>query len=110
MARLEPEAQTSVELPLPTEEQARQILIEHLDFYRVNAGKNGTIEPFSEGGLAALVRKSQHPRTLIATAARVVQAAASKGVSEIDEKMVEVETVDKDAVGMGFGDGLDDAL
>lgn len=110
IARLEPEAPTSVELPLPTEEQARQILIEHLDFYRLDAGKKGTIHPFSDGALAALVRKSQHPRTLIAHAARVVQAAASTGATEIDERAVEAEALGRDAVEDDVSDGLDDAL
>ena len=109
MARLDPEAPTSVELPLLTEEQARQILIEHLDFYRIDASKNGSIHPFSEDGLAALVRKSQHPRTLITIAAHVVQAAANTGVSVIDEKIVEMEGVGRETVA-DFSEGLDDAV
>ena len=111
MARLEPGAPTSVELPLPTEEQARQILIEHLDYYRLDNQMRSTIEPFSEDGLAALVRKSQHPRTLIANAARVVMNAAEKGYSTIGKRAVE----EAGAVGEGveetdYGEGLDDAL
>ena len=109
MARLEPGAPTSVELPLPTEEQARQILIKHLDFFRLDDEKQGTIEPFSEDGLAALVGKGQHPRTLIANAARVVRNAAEKRYSTISRKAVE------EAAGEGiehedFAEGLDDAL
>ena len=111
MARLEPEAPTSVELPLPTEEQARQILIEHLDYYRIESSERGTIRPFTEDGLAALVRRSQHPRTLIAAAARVVMNAAEEGCSEIGAKVVGEGPVS----GQGeettdYGEGLDDAL
>ena len=111
MVRLEPGAPTSVELPLPTEEQARQILIEHLDYYRLESGNKGTIQPFTEEGLAALVGKSQHPRTLIATAARVVMNAARKRYSKIDAKAVEeAESVGGDVEGTDYGEGLDDAL
>ena len=109
-ARLEPEAPTSVELPLPTEEQARQILIEHLDFYRLDAGRRGTIHPFSKDGLAALVRESQHPRTLIAHAARAVAEAARKGYSEIDDRTVAETRGRPDVLPSDFGEGLDDAL
>ena len=28
----------SVELPLPSKDQAREIIIAHLDYYRINAG------------------------------------------------------------------------
>lgn len=109
MARLEPGAPTSVELPLPTEEQARQILIEHLDFFRLDVERRGTIEPFSEDGLAALVGKSQHPRTLIANAARVVRNAAEKGYSTISRQAVE-EAAGEGVEHEDFAEGLDDAL
>lgn len=111
MVRLEPGAPTSVELPLPTEGQARQILIEHLDYYRLDDKHRTTIRPFSEGGLAALVRKGQHPRTLIANAARVVMDAAEKHYSTIDERAVEeAEAADEGVQDTGYGEGLDDAL
>lgn len=111
MARLEPGAPTSVELPLPTEEQARQILIEHLDYYRLDNGNRATIKPFSEDGLAALVGQSQHPRTLIANAARVVMSAAEKGHSTIEKRTVEEAGAAGEGVeDTGYGEGLDDAL
>lgn len=110
MARLEPGAPTSVELPLPTEEQARQILIEHLDFYRLDPEMRGKIAPFSEDGLAALVRKSQHPRTLIATAARVVRSAAEKRQSTIGARTVEEAAAGEGVEDTDYGAGLDDAL
>lgn len=110
MARLDPEAPTSVELPPPTEEQARQILIEHLDHYRLDPQMQGTIAPFSEDGLAALVRKSQHPRTLIATAARVVRNAAERRQSTIGERTVEDAVAGEGVEDTDYGAGLDDAL
>lgn len=111
MVRLEPGAPTSVELPLPTERQARQILIAHLDYYRLDGGDQTTIKPFSEDGLAALVRKSQHPRTLIANAARVVMYAVERRYSTIDERTVEeAGAASEDVAETDYGEGLDDAL
>lgn len=110
MVRLEPGAPTSVELPLPTEEQARQILIEHLDYYRVDDRNRTTIKPFSEEGLAALVGKSQHPRTLIANAARVVMSAAEKRYSTIEKRTVEEVGAGEGVEDTDYGEGLDDAL
>ena len=110
MTRLEPGAPTSVELPLPTEAQARQILIEHLDYYRLDAKKRGTIEPFSEDGLAALVGRSQHPRTLIANAARVVMNAAERRYSTIGARAVAEAGAGEGVDDTDFGAGLDDAL
>ena len=76
IARLDPGAPTSVELPMPTQDQAREIIIAHLDHYRINQDENGAIAPFTEPGMTALVGKSQHPRNLLANAARAVRHAA----------------------------------
>ena len=46
MARLDPGVPTSVELPLPTPDQARAIIIAHLDHYRVNDEDKGSIQAF----------------------------------------------------------------
>ena len=61
MARLDPGAPTSVELPLPTPDQASAIILAHLDHYRVNTEDAGSINPFTADGLESLVGKSQHP-------------------------------------------------
>ena len=75
MARMDPSAPTSIDLPLPTPDQASAIIIAHLDHYRVNDEDEGTIKPFTEDGLQALVGKSQHPRILLANGAHVVMQA-----------------------------------
>ena len=89
MARLDPGAPTSVELPLPTPDQASAIIIAHLDHYRVKDEDDGTIKPFTEDGLRALVGKSQHPRILLANGAHVLMRAVEGDSTYIDAIMVE---------------------
>ena len=88
MARLDPGAPTSVELPLPTPDQARAILIAHLDHYRVSDEDKGTIKPFTEDGLQALVGLNQHPRRLLANGAHVAMQAVQGDSDHIDSAMV----------------------
>ncbi len=89
IARLDPGAPTSVELPLPTPDQASAIIIAHLDHYRVNDEDLGTIKPFTEDGLQALVGKSQHPRILLTNGAHIVMRAVQGDSTSIDASMVE---------------------
>ena len=89
MARLDPGAPTSVEPPLPTPDQASAIVIAHLDYYRVDDEDNGTIKPFTEDGLQALVGISQHPRILLANGAHIVMRAVQGDSTYIDARMVE---------------------
>ena len=111
IARLGPDAPTSVELPLPTQDQAREILIAHLDYYRINNNENGTIKPFTKDGLDALVGNSQRPRDLLSNAARVFLQASDREVVSID-----AQTVNKaiDSTGslpvIDFTTDLDEAL
>ncbi len=111
MARLDPAAPTSVELPLPTKDQAREIIIAHLDYYRINKEENGTIKPFAEDGMSALVDRSQHPRVLLSHAAHAVLKAKDKGITSIDAQTIE-EAMDSAASLQvtDFSEGLDEAL
>ena len=88
-ARLDPDAQTSVQLPMPTLNQARAIIIAHLDHYRANPDDVGSINPFTEAGLQALVGKSQHPRILLSNAAHVMMHAVGGEATAIDPNTVE---------------------
>lgn len=111
VTRLDPDAPTSVELPLPNHDQARQIIIAHLDYYRVNERDKGTIAPFTEDGMNALVGKSQHPRDLLANASRVVMHAVDKGVTFIEDKTVEEAMDDATTIQVAdFTEGIDEAL
>ena len=110
MARLDPDAPTSVELPLPTQNQAREIIIAHLDHFRINPDDNSTIKPFTEDSLDALVRNSQHPRALLSSAARVVSRAVEKGIAIIDAETVKEAMDNTPPPTADFTEGLDEAL
>ena len=89
MARLDPHAPTSVELPLPTPDQARAIIMAHLDHYRASPDDAGTIRPFTEDGLQALVQIARHPRTMLSNAAHVMMHAVGEKISAIDASTLE---------------------
>ena len=92
IARLDPNDPNSVELPLPSTDQAREIIIAHLDHYRTNPVQKGSIEPFTEDGMSALLKNRQHPRILLTAAASVVSRAAQEGMTSIDAACVEAAT------------------
>jgi hypothetical protein len=90
IAPLDPSSPNSVELAFPSKDQGREIIVAHLEYYRINAGEKGKITPFTEDGMSALLEKSQtvHPRMLLSRAARVVLHAVDKGIKVIDEACV----------------------
>ena len=92
IARLDPNDPNSVELPLPSTDQAREIIMAHLDYYRTDPDQKGSIQPFTEDGMQALLRNRQHPRLLLTAAASVVSRAAQEGVTSIDAAYVEAAT------------------
>ena len=92
IARLDPNDPNSVELPLPSADQAREIIMAHLDYYRTDPDQKGSIQPFTEDGMQALLRNRQHPRLLLTAAASVVSRAAQEGVTSIDAAYVEAAT------------------
>ena len=92
IARLDPNDPNSVELPLPSADQAREIIMAHLDYYRTDPDQKGSIQPFTEDGMQALLKNRQHPRLLLTAAASVVSRAAQEGVTSIDAAYVEAAT------------------
>ena len=92
IARLDPNDPNSVELPLPSADQAREIIVAHLDYYRIDPDQKGGIQPFTEDGMRSLLRNRQHPRILLTAAASVVSRAAQEGVTSIDAAYVEAAT------------------
>lgn len=111
MARLDPSAPTSVELPPPTQDQAQDIIIAHLDYYRTSEAKKGTIEPFTKEGIDELVGYSPHPRQLLSRAAHVVLYAADRKLTSIDAQTVKEATDDTmSPPTFDVTEGLDDAL
>lgn len=110
IARLDPGDPNSVELPLPSANEAREIIIAHLDYYRVNPADNGTANPFTEDGMQALLKNSQHPRILLGTAARVVSKAAQAGVASLDAAFVNSAKDDTGPVTQDFTEGIAGAV
>lgn len=111
IARLDPNAPTSVELPLPTTDQARAIVVAHLDYYRTDQDANGADAPFTADGMSALVGRTRHPRYLLANAARAVLRAADIGVTAIDANTVREAMDDAGPMPVtDFTDGIDEAL
>ena len=86
IARLDPSSPNSIELPLPSKDQAREIIIAHLDHYRINTSEMRTIKPFTEDGMEALLmdRQNTHPRILLGAAAKVMHYAVGKGCTAVD--------------------------
>ena len=87
-ARLDPDAPTSVELPLPSPEQAAAIIVAHLDRFRLNHDEDGSIKPFTDDGLSALIQKGPLPRELLSNAALTFMLAAEQGASSVDAQLV----------------------
>lgn len=90
IAKLDPTSPNSVELPLPSKDQAREIIIAHLDYFRINSGEKGSNKPFTDDGLEALFKSKQmlHPRLMLSSAAQVVFHAAQAGRTTIDAEAV----------------------
>jgi hypothetical protein len=114
IARLDPGANSSVELPLPSKDSAREIIVAHLDHYRLDSSKNGTIEPFTEDGIEALLSINVHPRELLSRAAIVMQNAVLRDtIDRIDADLVRAVALQPAVTsGMiaGVTEGLDAAL
>jgi hypothetical protein len=90
IARLDPASPNSIELPLPSKDQAREIIVAHLDHYRINAAEKGTINPFTEDGIEELLKNRQllHPRVLLTTASKVIAYAVDNKHNQIDSAVV----------------------
>jgi hypothetical protein len=112
IARLDPASPNSVELPLPSKDQAREILVAHLDYYRANPADKGTIKPFTEDGIEALLRNRQLPRIFLADAAKVIQKAVREGATTVNAELVNAATTDSSVsqFSFDFTEGIDSAL
>jgi hypothetical protein len=112
IGRLDPASPNSVELPFPSREQARSLLVAHLDYFRLNEADRGSIRPFTEDGLAALwTGQTIHPRETLSAAAKVVQYAADKKITVINSGCVRAAGESKtQAVTPDFTEGIDGAV
>jgi hypothetical protein len=113
IARLDPTSPNSVELPLPSKDQAREIIVAHLNHYQVNPKDKGSIKPFSEEGLDALLQNKEmlHPRILLSNAAKVIQHALESGATVIDAALVKAAMDTSAPIATpDFTEGIDTAL
>lgn len=112
-ARLDPTSPHSVELPLPNADQARDIIVAHLDYYRIDQSNAGTIKPFTEGGIRVLLgeQRMRHPRVLLSNAANILRKAAADKATSIGAATAR-SAIDGSPVitTPDFSEGLDDAL
>ena len=113
IARLDPDSPNSVELPLPSKDQALEIIIAHLDHYRINAAERGSVKPFTDDGIEALLKSKQmlHPRLMLSSAAQVVFHAAQEGKTVVDAEVVNAAMDTKPAIQTAdVAEGIDGAL
>src|SRR5438132_1291982 len=112
IAQLDPESPNSVELAFPSRNQGCELIVAHLDYYRLDPAERGSIKPFTEDGLEALIGGATvHPRRLLSRAASVVQHAVENGVVNIDKACVESAGTTMAAVATpDFSEGIDEAV
>ena len=93
VARLDMTADTSVTLPLPSEEGALEMLAEYIKEHRL-PGQDGLqwLHPFTEGAARKLVsgvKPALHPRTFLQKAHFAVRQAADEGLKTIEIANIE---------------------
>jgi hypothetical protein len=108
IGRLDPSSPNSVELPFPSKDQAQDIIVSHLDYFRINVTENGSIKPFSSDGIDALLAgPTVHPRATLSNAAKVVQYAADRKYKVIDAACVkEAGELKTDTTMHDFSEGI----
>jgi hypothetical protein len=114
VARLDPTSPNSVELGFPSKDQGRELIIAHLDYYRLNAEDKGSIKPFSDEGMNALLgenREVVHPRELLSRAASVVLHAVENNLTTIDAACVQAAASSVVSIATpDFTEGIDEAI
>jgi hypothetical protein len=113
VAQLSPDSPNSVELPFPSKDQARVILVAHLDYFRINKNEMGSINPFTQDGLDTLLEGNTlvHPRATLSNAAKVMQYAADHKLTVIDRECVKTAVAMKTPTAVpDFTDGIDGAV
>jgi hypothetical protein len=92
VARLDPGADTSIRVPLPTEDGALEMLAAYITHFRNEGPHVDRLHPFSEAAARKLVSGVQpalHPRTFLQKAHYVIKGAANDELDAIDETLVE---------------------
>jgi hypothetical protein len=112
IGRLDPGSPNSVELPFPSKEQARGIIVAHLDYFRADQKDKGSIKPFTQEGIDALLAgQTVHPRATLSTAAKVAQYAVDKGLTSINAECVKAAGETKlSPAAPDFSEGIEGAV
>lgn len=112
IGRLDPSSPNSVELPFPSKEQAQAIIVAHLDYFRINEKEKGSIKPFTQDGIEALLAgPTVHPRATLSNAAKVVQHAVDKNNTVIDAECVKAAgELKSETATPDFTEGIDGAV
>jgi len=91
VARLDPTAETSIRVPLPTIDGALEMMAEYIKHHRDDGPKVDRLHPFTEAAARKLVSGVQpplHPRTFLQKAHFAVKRAADEKAAQIDEKAI----------------------
>jgi len=93
LARMDATADTSVKVPLPSEDGALEMLAEYIKEHRL-PGKDGLqpLHPFTEAAARKLVsgvKPALHPRTFLQKAHFAVRQAADDKLTSIDVAQIE---------------------
>ena len=84
----------------------------HLDYFRLDGNGKGTIAPFNQAGMDALLGETTvHPRATLSRAANVVLYAVEKGVTLIDADCVKAAAeANTQATMPDLTEGIDGAM
>jgi len=91
VARLDPTAETSIRVPLPTVDGALEMMAEYIKYHRNDGPNVDRLHPFTEAAARKLVSGVQpplHPRTFLQKAHFAVKQAADEEAAQIDEKAI----------------------
>lgn len=112
IGRLDPGSPNSVELPFPSKEQARGIIVAHLDYFRADQNDKGSIKPFTQDGIDSLLAgQIVHPRATLSTAAKVIQYAIDNNLSIVNAECVKAAgETQPQAAAPDFSEGIDNAV
>jgi hypothetical protein len=92
VARLDPGADTSIRVPLPSEDGALEMLAAYITHFRSEGPSVDRLHPFSDAAARKLVQGVQpalHPRTFLQKAHYVIKTAANDELDAVDVPVVD---------------------
>lgn len=92
VARLDPTAETSIRVPLPTEDGALEMMAAYIEKHRTGGPQVDRLHPFTEEAARTLVsgvRPPLHPRTFLQKAHFAVKQAADEKAERIERNDID---------------------